>query len=103
MVNRRGAIFNRSLFKYPEITDVERAAAELMACGHARGLNEEDYTAFVACLPKDVLVTGAKAAGRGRRPQVMAEAEVGRLLSSTQIPFAVAAQHCGAAQVHRAG
>ena len=29
MVNRRGVIFNRSLFKYPEITDVERAAAEL--------------------------------------------------------------------------
>ena len=51
MVNRRGAIFNRSLFKYPEMTDLETAARELIACGHARGF-AEDYSAFVACLPK---------------------------------------------------
>ena len=33
MVNRRGAIFNRTLFRYAEISDVERAADDLLACG----------------------------------------------------------------------
>jgi DNA polymerase III subunit epsilon len=95
MVNRRGVIFNRSLFKYPEITDVERAAAELIAVGHARGLNEADYTAFIACLPKDVLVTGAQAAGRGDIRKSWSKPKfVDYYLE--QIPFAVAAQHCGA-------
>jgi DNA polymerase III subunit epsilon len=64
MVNRRGAIFNRSLFRYPEISDLDRAADDLLACGQARPLLEEDYAAFIMCLPKDVLVTGAKSAGR---------------------------------------
>ena len=36
MVNRRGAIFNRSLFRYAEISDLERAADDLLACGQAR-------------------------------------------------------------------
>src|SRR6187397_1284950 len=56
MVNRRGTIFNRSLFKYAEISNLERAADDLLARGHARGLAGEDYAAFVACLPKDVLI-----------------------------------------------
>jgi DNA polymerase III subunit epsilon len=33
MVNRRGAIFNRALFKYPEITDLGTAARDLIECG----------------------------------------------------------------------
>ncbi|MGA7806144.1 hypothetical protein [Bradyrhizobium sp.] len=57
MVNRRGAIFNRSLFRYPEIGDVELAAAELVTAGYARPLCESDYASFVACLAKDVLVS----------------------------------------------
>src|SRR6187397_862501 len=64
MVNRRGAIFNRTLFRYTEISDVARAADDLLACGQVRTLRAEDYAFFVVCLPKDVLVGGAKAAGR---------------------------------------
>ncbi|OKO87678.1 DNA polymerase [Bradyrhizobium sp. NAS80.1] len=95
MVNRRGAIFNRSLFNYPEITDVECAASELMAVGHARILGETDYAAFVACLPKDVLVTGAQAAGRGDVRKSWSKPKfVDYYLE--KIPFSVAAQHCGA-------
>ncbi|KYG21735.1 DNA polymerase [Bradyrhizobium sp. AT1] len=95
MVNRRGAIFNRSLFSYPEIADVGRAAAELMAAGHARALGEGDYAAFVACLPREILVTGAQAAGRGDVRKSWSKPKfVDYYLE--QIPFAVAAQHCGA-------
>src|ERR1700722_1419598 len=64
MVNRRGAIFNRALFRYAEISDAERAADDLIACGQARRLPAEDYDAFVMCLPKDALLKGAKATGR---------------------------------------
>jgi DNA polymerase-3 subunit epsilon len=95
MVNRRGAIFNRSLFNYPEIKDVDLAAAELMAAGHARALGEADYTAFVACLSKEVLVTGAQAAGRGDVRKSWSKPKfVDYYLE--QIPFSIAAQHCGA-------
>ncbi|WKA29795.1 exonuclease domain-containing protein [Bradyrhizobium roseum] len=95
MVNRRGAIFNRSLFNYPEITDIERAAAELMAVGHARALCEPDYGAFVACLPKDILIRGTQAAGR---KDVRKSWSKGKLIDYylDKIPFSVAAQHCGA-------
>ena len=64
MVNRRGAVFNRSLFRYAEISDLEQAVDDLLACGQARFLRDEDYSAFAACLPKDALISGAKAAGR---------------------------------------
>jgi DNA polymerase-3 subunit epsilon len=95
MVNRRGAIFNRSLFNYPEIKDVDLAAAELMAADHARALGEADYTAFVACLSKEVLVTGAQAAGRGDVRKSWSKPKfVDYYLE--QIPFSIAAQHCGA-------
>jgi DNA polymerase-3 subunit epsilon len=95
MVNRRGAIFNRSLFNYPEIADVQRAASDLMAAGHARSLGEADYAAFVACLPKDVLVTGAQAAGRGDVRKSWSKPKfVDYYLE--QVPFSVAVQHCGA-------
>ncbi|WP_440639796.1 exonuclease domain-containing protein [Bradyrhizobium sp. PUT101] len=94
MVNRRGAIFNRSLFSYPEIKDVELAAVELTVAGHARALVESDYPAFVACLPRDVLVTGGQAAGRGDVRKSWSKPRfVDYYLA--QIPFSVAAQHCG--------
>ncbi|MBR0866849.1 DNA polymerase-3 subunit epsilon [Bradyrhizobium diazoefficiens] len=95
MINRRGAIFNRSLFSYPEIDDVERAASDLTTAGHARELGEADYAAFVSCLPKDILVTGAQAAGRGDVRKSWSKPKfIDYYLQS--IPFSVAAQHCGA-------
>jgi len=95
MINRRGAIFNRSLFSYPEIDDVQRAASDLTDAGHARELGEPDYAAFVSCLPKDVLVTGAQAAGRGDVRKSWSKPKfIDYYLQS--IPFPVAAQHCGA-------
>ena len=97
MVNRRGAIFNRSLFRYAEISDVERAADDLLACGQARILKAEDYAAFVACLPKDVLVAGAKAAGRTDIRVSWPKAKLVDYFLA-QVPFEVAAEHCGAAK-----
>lgn len=95
MINRRGAIFNRSQFNYPEIGDVERAATDLIGAGHARELGEADYPAFVSCLPKDVLVTGAQAAGRGDVRKSWSKPKfIDYYLQS--IRFSVAAQHCGA-------
>src|ERR1700712_1544238 len=51
MVNRRGTIFNRSHLKYAEISDLECAVDDLLACGQVRLLRDEDYSAFAACLP----------------------------------------------------
>jgi DNA polymerase III subunit epsilon len=96
MVNRRGAIFNRTLFQYAEITDVERAADDLLACGQARQLQAGDYDAFVMCLPKDVLFRGAKAAGRVDVRSSWAKRKFVEYFLA-QVPFAVAAEHCGAA------
>lgn len=96
MVNRRGAIFNRSLFKYPEISDVDRAAEDLLACGQARILRAVDYDAFVLCLPKDALHRGAKAAGRTDVRSSWAKPKLVDYFLA-QIPFEVAAEHCGAA------
>lgn len=56
MINRRGTVFNRHLFKYAEISDVETATSDLMSCGHARGLRVDDFAAFLACLPKTILI-----------------------------------------------
>jgi DNA polymerase III subunit epsilon len=97
MVNRRGAIFNRTLFRYTEISDVERAAEDLLACGQARTLKAEDYVSFVACLPKDILVGGAKAAGR---TDIRVSWPKTKLVDYflTHVPFEVAAKHCGAAK-----
>ena len=97
MVNRRGAIFNRTLFRYAEISDVERAADDLLACGQARTLKAEDYAAFVACLPKDILVAGAKAAGRTDIRVSWPKAKLADYFL-THVPFEVAAEHCGAAK-----
>lgn len=95
MINRRGAIFNRSLFNYSEIDDVERAISDLTAAGHARAIGEADYSVFVSCLPKDVLVTGAQAAGRGDVRRSWSKPKfIDYYLE--QIPFSTAAQHCGA-------
>jgi DNA polymerase III subunit epsilon len=97
MVNRRGAIFNRTFFRYAEISDVERAADDLLACGQARTLKAEDYAPFVACLPKDILVAGAKAAGRTDIRVSWPKAKLADYFL-TQVPFEVAAEHCGAAK-----
>jgi DNA polymerase III subunit epsilon len=97
MVNRRGVIFNRSLFSYAEISDLERAAHDLLACGQARGLREEDYAAFVTCLPKDVLISGAKAAGRTDIRVSWPKAKLVDYFLA-HVPFDVAAEHCGAAK-----
>jgi DNA polymerase III subunit epsilon len=97
MVNRRGTIFNRSLFRYSEISDLERAADDLLASGQARFLKAQDYSAFAACLPKDVLISGAKAAGR---TDVRVSWPKAKLVDYflAQVPFEVAAEHCGAAK-----
>src|ERR1700759_4640533 len=92
MVNRRGAIFNISLFRYPEISDVARAADDLLACGQARRVQASDYDAFVACLPKDVLSRGAKAAGRTDVRSSWAKPKLIEYFLA-QVPFEVAAEH----------
>jgi DNA polymerase-3 subunit epsilon len=97
MVNRRGAIFNRTLFRYAEISDADRAAEDLLACGQARPLKAEDYASFVACLPKDILFAGAKAAGRTDIRISWPKAKLVEYFL-THVPFEVAGEHCGAAK-----
>ena len=94
MINRRGAIFNRSLFKYAEISDIERALHELTSCRHARGLIDEDYGSFLACLPKDTLLAGARAAGL---TDVRASWPKPKLIEYflNAVPFSTAYEHCG--------
>lgn len=96
MVNRRGVIFNRALFRYAEISDVGRAADDLMACGQARHLQAGDYEAFVRCLPKDALFRGAKAAGRTDVRSSWAKPKLVEYFLA-HVPFEAAADHCGAA------
>ena len=96
MVNRRGSIFNRTLFRYAEISDVERAADDLLACGQARRLKAEDYPSFAVCLPKDILLGGAKAAGRTDIRVSWPKAKLVDYFLN-HVPFEVAAEHCGAA------
>ncbi|MGJ5139046.1 exonuclease domain-containing protein [Bradyrhizobium oligotrophicum] len=97
MVNRRGTIFNRALFKYPEITDLESAARNLIACGYARGLRADDYSAFLLCQPKTTLLDGARAAGFGRDIRTSWSKPALAAFFMAAIPFDVAAKHCGAA------
>jgi DNA polymerase-3 subunit epsilon len=97
MVNRRGTIFNRSLFRYAEISDLEQAADDLLACGQARFLKTQDYSTFAACLPKDVLISGAKAAGRTDVRVSWPKAKLANYFLA-QVPFEVAAEHCGASK-----
>lgn len=93
MVNRQGAIFNRSLFRYPEISDVDAALVALVNCGHARPIDADDYGRFLACLPKDVLLTAAKAAGLKEVRKSWAKPKLADYFLA-QVPFATAAQHC---------
>lgn len=97
MVNRRGAIFNRTLFRYAEISDVDRAADDLLACGQARTLQAKDYVSFVACLPRDSLLRGARAAGRTDIRVSWPKAKLADYFLN-HVPFEVAAEHCGSAQ-----
>ena len=94
MINRRGSVFNRHLFKYAEISDVEAAASDLMSCGHARGLRVDDFAAFLACLPKTILIQGAKAAGFS---DVRTSWPKPKLIEFflAQIDFDVALEFCG--------
>ena len=94
MINRRGSVFNRHLFKYAEISDVEAAAGDLMSCGHARGLRVDDFAAFLACLPKTILIQGAKAAGFS---DVRTSWPKPKLIEFflAQIDFDVALEFCG--------
>lgn len=94
MVNRQGAIFNRALFKYPEISDLDAAVCELTACGHARPICADDYGRFLACLPKDVLLAAAKAADLKDVRKSWAKPKLADYFLA-QVPFATATQHCG--------
>ena len=94
MVNRRGTVFNRHLSKYAEISDVEAAAGDLMACSHVRNLRREDYAAFLACLPKTILVQGAKAAGRSDVRTSWSKPKLIEFFIE-QIEFTAAHAHCG--------
>ena len=93
MINRRGSVFNRHLFKYAEISDVEAAAGELMPCGHARGLRGDDFAAFLACLPKTILIQGAKAAGFSDVPTSWPKPKLIEFFLE-QIDFDVALEFC---------
>src|SRR3978361_2570202 len=48
MVNRRGVIFNRSLFRYEEISDLECAVDGLLAGREGRFLQGQDVSAICA-------------------------------------------------------
>ncbi|MFQ3454846.1 exonuclease domain-containing protein [Bradyrhizobium sp. UFLA01-814] len=95
MVNRRGAIFNRALFRYAEISDIQAATDALMDCGHVRALASQDYSAFVACLTKVALLDGARAAGFGSEVRASWSKQVFVDFFVARIPFAVAVEHCG--------
>lgn len=94
MLNRRGAIFNRAHFRYAEIADCERALDTLAGHGHARPLCEDDYAAFLRCLPKAALLAGAAKAGvtepktSWSKPKLVA-------FFLDRVPFATALRHCG--------
>ncbi len=94
MVNRRGLIFNRHLFRYTEIIDLEAAADELMGCGHAHGLQTDDYAAFIACLPKATLIAGAKLAGRSDVRTSWSKPKLIEFFVA-EIAFMTAFEHCG--------
>jgi DNA polymerase-3 subunit epsilon len=97
MINRRGAIFNRSHLRYEEIADVERALVDLHAGGHARPLCDADYDQFLRCLPKAELLQGAKSAGF---PDARTSWSKPKLVDFflTNVPFATAVSHCGGEQ-----
>jgi DNA polymerase III subunit epsilon len=94
MINRRGTVFNRQLFKYAEIKDIEGAAQDLIACGHARSLKPDDYASFLSCLPKTVLIQGAKASGRNEVRTSWSKPKLVEFFIAN-IEFATSLQHCG--------
>jgi DNA polymerase-3 subunit epsilon len=94
MINRRGAIFNRALFKYAEISDIETALAELSASRQARQLMDDDYASLLACLPKDALLAAAKAAGLTDVRSSWPKPKLIEYFLNT-VPFAMAFEHCG--------
>ena len=63
MINRRGRVFRHAAFRYMKLAIPCARLAELTACGHVQPLGEDDYAAFIVCLPKDALIKGGKNAG----------------------------------------
>jgi DNA polymerase-3 subunit epsilon len=94
MVNRNGTVFNPTTFGYAEIADIPGALGELIASGDARGLIEQDYAAFVACLAKPVLFDGVKAAGVSGVRASWPKAKLSEFVLAN-LPFAAAVSHCG--------
>lgn len=95
MINRRGAVFNRTQFKYAEISNIQAAADALIDYGHARPLVARDYAAFLACLTKSALLDGARAAGFGSGVRTSWSKPVLMDFFLARIPFDAAIEHCG--------
>ena len=94
MINRRGSIFNREHLKYAEIGNVEHGLRSLENGGHTRSLTEHDYAAFVTCLPKSDLATGAKNAGFADARSSWSKPKLIEFYLAN-IPFPTASAHCG--------
>ena len=93
MINRRGRVFRHAAFRYDEIADPVRALADLTAGGHVRPLGEEDYAAFIVCLPKDALITGGKNAGRADIRTSWPKAKLVEYFLAN-VPFRTAHEYC---------
>ena len=94
MINRRGRVFRHAAFRYHEIGDPVRALAELTACGQVRPLGEDDYAAFIVCLPKDALIKGGRSAGLTDIRTSWPKAKLVEYFLS-RVPFNTAHEYCG--------
>jgi DNA polymerase III subunit epsilon len=94
MINRRGRVFRHAAFRYHEIGDPVRALAELTACGQIRPLGEDDYAAFIVCLPKDALIKGGRSAGFTDIRTSWPKAKLVEYFLS-RVPFNTAHEYCG--------
>ena len=93
MVNRRGKVFSRAPLRYAEIANVSQALVELTTRGHVRSLDVSDYSCFLLCLPKAVLLESAKAADM---KTVRSSWSKRRLIDFflSDVPFEQAVMHC---------
>jgi DNA polymerase-3 subunit epsilon len=94
MINRRGRVFRHAAFRYHEIGDPVRALAELTACGQIQPLGEDDYAAFIVCLPKDALIKGGRSAGFTDIRTSWPKAKLVEYFLS-RVPFNTAHEYCG--------
>ena len=97
MINRRGRVFRHAAFRYHEIGNPVRALAELVACGQVQPLGEDDYAAFVVCLPKNALIKGGRNAGLTGIRSSWAKAKLVEYFLS-HVPFNTAHEYCGGAE-----